>query len=433
MNFAGKMNHQPENVNKKKRIVILTYGTRGDVEPFVALGVRLIQFGYSVCLVGPEAFSSLVEDHGLEFQAIQSNSEELGQILADKAGRNWIKMIMSMTEHVVPLAKNALGVIEQASSGADLIIHSFLMTDAGHTMAKKLGIPDISAQFFPIFLPTSEFSAVGLPDLPFGKLYRRGSHSLSTAIFRYGPRLIYNKLKKSAPELPDLAPWLLTGSIEDQPHILFAYSRFVLPFPENWPKNALITGYWQLPVPFGWEPPADLVNFFNDGPPPIYFSPGSMQSNKANQLLNLVIKAAAKSGVRVVLGVPPDAIPNEMQGETIFCVHDVPHAWLFPRMAFILHHGGAGTCGSALSAGIPNTAIPFSIDQFFWAKRLARLGVGPSAPPINQLSENNISVLIVKGMSDPFYKENVVNLSKKINSEYGIENAIHIIRKIISS
>jgi len=432
MNLSRKMNNQPENFYRKKRIVILTYGTRGDVEPFVALGVRLIQTDYSVCLVGPEAFSALVEDHGLEFQAIQSNSEELGQILADRAGRNWIKMITRMTEHVFPLAKSALGVIEHASIGADLIIHSFLMTDAGHTMAKKLGIPDISAQFFPVFLPTKEFPAVGIPDLPFGKLYRFGSHALSTATFRYGPRIIYKRLKKSAPELPDLAPWLLTGPVEDQTPILFAYSRFVLPFPENWPKNAHITGYWQLPVPSGWEPPADLVNFLENGTPPIYFSPGSMQSKKASQLLNLVIRAAVKSGVRVVLGVSPAEIPEEMQGENVICANDVPHAWLFPRMAFILHHGGAGTCGAALSAGVPNTAIPFSVDQFFWAKRLAQAGVGPSALSISQWTEKNISNLINNGMIDPSYKEKVMDLSKKIKSENGIENAISIIWKILN-
>lgn len=427
------MDNPPENMNGKKRIVILTYGTRGDVEPFVALGVRLIQVGFSVCLVGPEAFSAFVEDHGLEFQGIQSNSEELGHILADKAGRNWIKMITSMTKHVVPLAKKALGVIEQASNRADLIIHSFLMTDAGHTMGKKLGIPDISVQFFPIFLQTREFPAVGFPDHPLGKVYRLGSHRLSTAIFRYGPRLIYNKLKKSAPELPDLAPWLLTGAVEDQTPILFAYSRYILPLPEYWPKNAHITGYWQLPPPSGWEPPAELVNFLDNGTPPIYFGPGSMQSKKSSQLLNLVIKAAKKSGIRVVLGISPDEIPIEMQGENVICANDIPHAWLFPRMSFILHHGGAGTSGAALSAGVPNTAIPFSVDQFFWAKRLSKLSVGPSAPPNNRWTEKNISDLIDKGMSDPVYKEKVVNLSKKINSENGVENAIRIIQNIIST
>ncbi|MBE0688281.1 MAG: glycosyltransferase family 1 protein [Anaerolineaceae bacterium] len=409
--------------------MILTYGTRGDVEPFVALGVGLIQVGYSVRLVGPQAFSALVEDHGLEFQAIQSNSEELGQVLADRAGRNWIKMITRMTEHVFPLAKSALGVIEHASIGADLIIHSFLMTDAGHIMAKKLGIPDISAQFFPVFLPTKEFPAVGLPDLPFGKLYRFGSHALSTATFRYGPRIIYKRLKKSAPELPDLAPWLLTGPVEDQTPILFAYSRFVLPFPENWPKNAHITGYWQLPVPSGWEPPADLVNFLENGTPPIYFSPGSMQSKKASQLLNLVIRAAVKSGVRVVLGVSPAEIPEEMQGENVICANDVPHAWLFPRVAFILHHGGAGTCGSALSAGVPNTAIPYSVDQFFWAKRLAQAGVGPSAPDARHLTEKDLTELIQDGIGNPKYRGKAINLVQKIRQEDGLSNALDIIQK----
>ncbi len=426
------MNNQPENIHKKKRIVILTYGTRGDVEPFVALGVRLIQIGYSVCLVGPQAFSSLVKDNGLEFQAIQSNSEELGHIFGDKAGQNWIKMITGMIKHVIPLAKNALGVIEHASRGADLIIHSFLMTDAGHTMAMKLGIPDISAQFFPIFLPTNEFPAVGLPDLPLGKLYRLGAHSLSTGIFRYAPRIIYRRLQKSAPELPDLAPWLLTGSCEDRTPILYAFSRYILPFPENWPANAHITGYWQLPPPSGWEPPPDLVDFLDNGSPPIYFAPGSMQSKKSSQLLKLVLKSAQNSGQRVVLGVSPEYIPEDMNKKNIICASGVPHAWLFPRMTFILHHGGAGTCGSALSAGIPNTAIPFSVDQFFWAKRIALAGVGPSAPDARHLKEKDVTGLIKDGIGNPQYLETAINLAQKIRQEDGLSTALNIIQTIIS-
>jgi UDP:flavonoid glycosyltransferase YjiC (YdhE family) len=157
-----------------------------------------------------------------------------------------------------------------------------------------------------------------------------------------------------------------------------------------------------------------------------------MQSKRSNQLLKLVLKSAQNSGQRVVLGVSPEYVPEDMNRKNIIFDGGVSHAWLFPRMAFILHHGGSGTCGSALSAGVPNTAIPFSVDQFFWAKRLALAGVGPSAPDARHLKEKDVTGLIKDGIENPHYLEKAINLAQKIRQEDGLSTALNIIQTIIS-
>ena len=133
-------------------------------------------------------------------------------------------MVRSMMDHVRPLAREAFRVIRESAAGSDLIIHSFLMTDAGHTLARQQGIPDISAQLFPVFLPTSAFPAVALPDLPLGGVYRRFTHALNTGLFRHGARFLYGRMRRESPEFPVLAPWPWRKGEPDPTPILCAWS-----------------------------------------------------------------------------------------------------------------------------------------------------------------------------------------------------------------
>lgn len=415
--------------NNNKRIVMLTYGSRGDVEPFIALGKQLNHEGFSVRLVAPKPFKSMGEKAGIEFISIESDPDELGQMFANQAGKNWFKMIKSMADHVMPIARNAFQTIVDSVNDADLIMHSFLMTDAGHTLARKLDIPEISVQLFPVFMSTGEFPPVALPDLPLGRIYRKSMHNLNTLMFRNSARFMYKRLQKSSPELPNLAEWLFSGPVEQQPPILFAYSNHVVPKPGDWPINAHVTGYWQMPIPEDWSSPKTLIDFIEDYDPPIFFSPGSMQSERSTALLEMVIKAARNLKKRIVVGVSSELIPEDLKGKDLINAPGIPHAWLFPQMSYVLHHGGAGTTGSAVTSGVPNTAIPFSLDQTFWATRLFQLGVGPAAPTSRKISINELERLIREATINAGYTLQAKAIAEKISMEDGINSAITTIKK----
>jgi sterol 3beta-glucosyltransferase len=410
------------------RIAILTYGSRGDVEPFIALGVGLQKAGHPVRLAAPATYAALIETHGLGFEPIQGNPDELAQAFADRAGLSWPLMIIRMMQHVQPLAHAAFRAVERAARDVDLIVHSFLMTDAGHTLARSKGVPDVSAQFFPIFLPTSTFSAVGLPDLPLGSLYRRASHALNTAVFRHGGRLLYRILRASAEDLPGLASWPFGGKDGGATPILFAYSPHILAKPPEWPSWSHVTGYWQLQPPANWAPPDTAVHFLESGPAPIYFGPGSMRTENLRRLLRTVVVSIRASGQRAFLGVSPEALDAELVGTDVFAAKGIPHCWLFPRMRFILHHGGAGTTGAAATAGVPSTAIPFSADQAFWARQIHRLGVGPAAPPARHLTRDRLEAILQVALTNPMYTRRARVLGDKLRSEDGVAAAIQIIR-----
>jgi sterol 3beta-glucosyltransferase len=418
----------PVTMGEMIRIAMLTYGSRGDVEPFLALGVGLRRAGYSLRLAGPAPFAPLAELHGLEFEPIEGSPDDLTRAFADRAGLSWPRMIVRMSQHVLPLAEAAFRAVERAAQDADLIIHSFLMTDAGHTLARSRGVPDVSAQFFPIFLPTSAFSAVGLPDLPLGAAYRRATHALNTAVFRYGARLLYRWVRASARDLPDLAPWPFGDTDGGPTPILLAYSPHILARPPEWPSWAHVTGYWQLPLQASWEPPDALVQFLESGPAPLYFGPGSVRTENLRRLLRTMVTAVRAHGQRLVLGVSPRALDAELEGEDVFAVEGIPHRWLFPRMRYILHHGGAGTTGAAARAGVASTAVPFSADQAFWARQIHQLGLGPAAPPARKLTPDRLEAVLQEALANPDYARRARVLGEKLDREDGVASALQVIQ-----
>jgi sterol 3beta-glucosyltransferase len=410
----------------RKRFAILTYGSRGDVEPFVALGVGLRRAGHSVRLAAPRPYAHLVQDHGLEFIPIESDPDQLTLAMTDRAGLSWPRMIGRMIQHVLPLAASAFRSTMEAAQGADVIVHSFMMSDAGHTLAVRQGVPEVSAQLFPVFLPTAAFPGVAAPDLPLGPLYRRATHALNTAVFKHGGRLLYRRVRAENPELPKLAPWLFDGSSAGRFPILFAYSPHVLPPPPEWPPNATVTGYWVLPPREGWTAPESLSRFLDDGPPPVYFGVGSMRTQRMKDLARMAVEAMLATGQRGVLGVPGEAM-DDLPADRFRVVEGIPHSWLLPRMRMVIHHGGAGTTGAALRAGVPSVATPFTADQAFWARRIRRLGVGPAPVPAQRLTSSRIAAIIDQSLRDERFGERAADLGRILQSEDGVASALEAI------
>ena len=412
---------------RSRRIAILTYGTRGDVEPFVALGVGLSAAGHTVRLAAPAPFAALARGRGLEFAPLAGDPSGLAASLADRAGLRWSGMVAAMVRHVLPIARSVYRGASAAVRNADLVVHSLLMTDTGHTLARALGVPDVSAQFFPMFLPTRAFAAVAAPHLELGGVYRRLTHHVSTAIFRYGSRLLYSRLRSAAPELPPLAPWPFAGPRTGRTPILFAYDRALLPRPADWPSYAHVTGYWRMPPEPSWSPPRELSRFQESGSPPIYFGLGSVRGESMEGLIRMVIEAIHDSGQRLLLGTPSRRWSGRLEPSSMMSIESVPHAWLFPRMGYILHHGGAGTTGAAAAAGVPNSALPFSADQAFWARQITRQGLGPKGAAARQITPDRLQSMIHEAMANPTYRLRAADIAAQIRQTDGISRAIEVI------
>jgi sterol 3beta-glucosyltransferase len=152
-----------------------------------------------------------------------------------------------------------------------------------------------------------------------------------------------------------------------------------------------------------------------------------MRTENLLNLLRTVVASARACGQRVFLGVSSEVLGGELRGADVFAMEGVPHAWLFPRMRYILHHGGAGTTGAAAAAGVPSTAIPFSADQAFWARQIHRLGVGPAAPPARHLTRGHLEAILNDALANPAYQRRAKILGENIRKEDGVASAMRVI------
>jgi sterol 3beta-glucosyltransferase len=410
------------------RITLLTYGSRGDVEPFVALGVGFMRAGHSVRLAAPEVFEQLASSHNIDFIGLPGDPDSLVQDLVDKAGKNYLRMIRVMSKFVVPIAVGVLDQVRFACKETDVIIHSFLLTSAGHEIAREKGIPDFSAQFFPVFSTTAEFPGIVFPDFPLGNLYRRLTHEFITQTFWQGSRVLYRWIRRKYPHLPPLTGWPFTARSDHRTPILYAFSPHVVPPPADWGEDVHVTGYWFMDDP-DWRPLEDLLRFLDSGSPPIAIAFGSTSTRTPEKMANLIREALALSGQRAVI-VGAENRFNDPPN-TVFQLDATPYSWLFPRMSAVVHHGGAGTTGAGLLAGVPNIVTPFTSDQPFWGHRVHALGAGPKPLPAKKLTAQTLANSIITAVSDQEMRARAKSIGARIRAEDGVSRAMDIVQEYV--
>ncbi len=402
------------------RIVILTIGTRGDVQPFVALARGLKAAGHDPLVVAPEVFEPLMNEYGVSFAPFPGDPSAFIQQLVDRGGSQ-LRMIREMMAFAMPIARDVLHRALEVSHGADVILASFLLTIGGHQVAHERSIPFISAQLFPTFTPTSAFPMPGMP--AGGGFTNRMTHHISTGMFWNSSRIAYQFLKRQAPEFPRR----LINPFGRTLKTIYGFSPHVLPPPADWDARTRVTGYWFLPPPLDWTPPPELTAFIDAGVPPVYIGFGSMITEQAQNLSRIVIDALKRHKRRAVLLGGWGKFGGENLPDHIFRIDSAPHEWLFERVAAVVHHGGAGTTGASLRAGKPMLIIPFTADQPFWGDRVAKLGAGPAAIPYKRLTSEALSDAIEQMLTDPTMQERAAAVGTAIKTEDGIGNAIRAI------
>lgn len=407
-------------------VALLTYGSRGDVEPFVALGAGLRARGNTVALAAPERFAPLAAAHGLAFAPLPGDIDQLSRGLAERARSSPLAQVHLIAAHALAIAVEGMERMRRAAAGADLVVHSFLTTVAGHQIAGELGVPDISAQLFPFFVPYAAFPNVALPPASLGPGWNEASHRLATGIFALGSWLGYAWLRRRYPGLgPAQMSWPAPGV---RTPLLLAYSPLLTgPTPASAPR-AQATGFWALP-PGPYEPPPALAAFLGAGPPPVFVGFGSMVTGEAPRLGAAVLEALRQTGRRALLqrgwaGLGAGALPP-----WALAVDEVPHGWLFPRMAAVIHHGGAGTTGAALRSGVPSLALPFTADQPFWGWRSHRLGVGPPPIPAAALTAGGLAAAL-HGLDDPAVRRRAAVVGAALRAEEGVGATVRLLSQI---
>jgi len=407
-------------------VTLLTYGSRGDFQPFLALALGLQKAGHTVRLAGPGRFADFASAHGVPFAALVGDPNELS-VRFNNAGTNLIRSAQAIRDYVYAIAPQVTRDARVALAGADLVVHSFLFTTGGHTFARELGIPDVSVQTFPMFAPTRAFPNVAMAGIPSGPL-SYFSHWFATQVFWYGGNSGTPRFSKQFPgDFPAKLYWPFKQT-DDRPlsPLVFAYSPMVIPRPDEWTSPHIhVPGYFFLDEP-GYQPPPALKDFLAAGGPPVCISFGSMVNKDAERIGCAVLEALRRTRQRGVIlngwgGWKPDIIPNN-----VLFLESAPHNWLFPRCKVIIHHGGAGTTGAGLRSGKPNIVVPFAGDQPFWGKRLAALGAGPRPIPVKKLNADSLTAAL-RQADDDSMRRRAADAGGKIRSEDGVGTAVKLI------
>jgi sterol 3beta-glucosyltransferase len=316
-----------------------------------------------------------------------------------------------------------------ASQGMDLILAGMGGLYTGLAIAEKLDLPFLQAYLVP-FTPTREFASVLLSKPPAwikGSINRL-SHHLTRQVIWQGFRSADNLARREVLGLPQASFWgpYPTERMRGLP-ILYGFSPSVIPPPADWGARIHVTGYWGLEAERDWVPAQDLVDFLDSGPPPVYIGFGSMSNRKPEETAELVSQALKEVNQRAILSSGWGGLQGKDLPDSIWMVDSIPHAWLFPRMASVVHHGGAGTTAAGVSAGVPSIIIPFFGDQPFWGRRIADLGVGPEPIPRNRLTVDRLAHAIQKSVTDQDMRQRAARLGTKIQGEDGVGRAVEVI------
>ncbi|GAB4453898.1 MAG: glycosyltransferase [Anaerolineae bacterium] len=405
------------------RIAMLTFGSRGDVQPYIALGVGLKRAGHAVRLAAPAQFEAFVTSYGLDFVPLPGNVEAIARNFVERAKFNLVRTIQVLAEQIPPVAAVAYRQIVSACADADAIVHALVMTPSGHQMARLFGVPDISAQTIPVFAHTRAFPGVMFPGLPLGGGYNWLTHELFNQAFMLTGRLLYRMVRHQLPDPPGAPLWPFAASNPQRPPLLFGFSPSVIPPPPDWGARVHVTGYWYLDAP-DWQPPPGLVDFLAAGPPPVYVGFGSMMGQDLAQTMAVALEALRLSGQRGVIATGWGRAADVDLPDSVFQIDAAPHGWLFPQMAAVVHHGGAGTTSAGLRAGVPTVIVPFAADQLFWGQRVAALGVGPAPIPRRALTAAHLAYAIRVAATHTPMRQRAAALGERIRAEDGVGEAV---------
>ena len=407
-------------------ITILTIGTRGDVQPFVALGVGLKEAGHEVTVATSKGFEAFVTEHGLRHGALDVELMERLQSPEGKAAVSG-KNLLGTVKQAASMYRKVFDQEWDASQGADAIVYHPKAL-GGYHIAEALDVPGFLAHPVPMFSPTRAFPNPVLPVADLGGLFNRMTYGAFLRLMSAPFHRTINRWRKETLGLPPRR--LLASELElhGRPiHTLVCCSPRVVPPPADWEDSSAITGYWFLDTQQDWRPPAHLAEFLKSGPPPVYVGFGSLGGWTSDKVVAAALSALKQTGQRGVLATGGSRISPDLPAG-VCAIESAPHEWLFPKMSVVVHHGGAGTTAEGLRAGKPTVICPTSVnDQLFWGRRVFELGVGPKPIPQRKLTADDLARVIGVATTDGGMRRRAEDLGEKIRNERGVARAIEII------
>jgi UDP:flavonoid glycosyltransferase YjiC (YdhE family) len=411
------------------RIAIMTAGSRGDVAPFTGLGHGLHRAGHDVTLVTHTRFEPLVSGSGLRFHPLPVDPQaELhsprGRALhRSTTGAGKLLRVVSMARALVGRMTDDLVTAARAS---DLLLLAGAVAPLGVAVAEGLRLPSLGVYLQPV-APTREFGPPLLGDRSFGgPANRLAGHGVSLAVEHVFSAAV--PAVRARLGLPAARPGALRRDRERRGWpVQHGFSPLVVPRPRDWRPGLDIAGYW-WPYDADARLPEEVRAFLDAGPPPVFVGLGSATVPDAGRMSALVVTALRRAGLRGVIQRGWGGLAAD--GDDMLTIGEVAHSALFPRMAAVVHHAGAGTTAAGLRAGVPAVPLPVQFDETFWASRLVGLGVAPRALPLRRITADSLATALTQAVGDPSHRARARTLGTRIRAEDGLTPVLTAVNRL---
>ena len=401
------------------RIKIVTLSSLGGTRAYIALGLGLQRAGHSVQLATFPFLQEFVSSYGLDFAPVDCNNFKKTSPLP--FGNNPFCIVRDFGNWLRPLKESLLPVLWEICQDTDAIVFN-QNTFVCYDIAEKLGIPCYAACVNPRH-QTRVLPHIHTPTVPpLEGTYNWLTYPFFDQLIWQSIRQPINQWRRETLNLPPLSPksGVLARMQQQKVPFLYSFSPSFLPKPNDWPDWVYVTGYWFFERPSNWQPPSDLVEFLAAGPPPIYIETWHEKIG-----VETVRKVLSQTGLRAIVRTVAGGLRDaNFPEDEVLTIQSVPHDWLFPQMAAVVHHGGHGTTLNGIRAGVPTVTMPYNGDQFLFARRVGELGLGP--PPIvqEQPSVERLVAAIRIAISDTTMRSRATAMSKQIQAEDGVAIAV---------
>ncbi|AXB43288.1 glycosyltransferase [Amycolatopsis albispora] len=427
------------------RVLVYTYGTRGDVQPYLALAHALAARGHHAVLSAPALYADLAAGYGVEFAPrddaiirMYLEDPEVQYTMAyqgsgdpgyRKRGRRASTRLRRTLRTRLP--KMLQDTSAAAAGGADLVVAGYYQWELGQHVAEHLGVPLVMTSLWPNCVPTRYYAS---ELVPFGMRLPEPLCRLSylpMRNFQVGRRIVdeWRENTLGLPRRRGRHNRMRTPTGERVP-FLHGFSPLVVPPASDWRGEVHTTGFWRLPPAGDWTPPAELTGFLDGDTPTVFVGFGSLLSRDAAETGRIIRDAVAGAGVRAVVRRDKN-IDATLLGPDVLLVDEAPYDWLFPRMDAVVHGGGVGTVNDALAAGVPQVPIPHTSEQEAWCRRVHELGVATAPVRQRDLTADGLAAALRAATRDQAMTAAAGRLGSRIQAEDGAGTAARALESMV--
>ncbi len=406
----------------KMKAILFSIGTRGDIEPFLAIAELLKEKNWDVICVFPEQFRETVEQMELSFRGF---SKEFLEMLDGKDAKMFMGGHGSILKRIgflikaarvgLKLSKDILALHHdtQKEEKPDIVLYH---PKCNYSLIWGMANPGKSILVSPI--PGIAHTINHLTILGnYGKFLNKLSAWLGNTIKAVILKIVSKRYRKDYPELRITISSIKKAMLEKE-KTFYAISPSLFPKPEYWPSSANVVGYYERDKRINWQPDKELIEFIEKNKKIVFITFGSMSNSNPKEKTRIILEVLKRNNISAIINTSWGGLekPDE-PSDNVHFVNNLPYDWIFPKMSAIIHHGGSGTTHTALKYACPSMIIPHIIDQFYWNRTISELHLGPKGMSIKNLNEKDFEIKLLDLINNETYKINAKLISEKMNAE----------------